>query len=196
MRTKQTMRNKATKANHRKRIAELRLAFVPVVEIAARLRISTTTVNRELRALSKEWREAASADTEEWKNRELQSLEVLEKKALAEWERSRKDYSKETTERVKASGSEGEFETEPKVVKRETGGRLGDPKLLQVILNIKEQRAKLLGLNAPMKVAPTDPTGEKPYKAMGDQEIAARIAELMGKAAKAASRKAAANVPT
>lgn len=186
MRDKTTMRNKATKANHRKRIAELRLAFVPVVEIAARLRISTTTVNRELRALSKEWREAASSSVEEWKDRELQSLEVLEKKALAEWERSRKDYSKETTERFKFPGKGedgGDLTTDPTVTKRETGGRLGDPKLLQVLLNIKDQRAKLLGLHAPVKVAPTDPTGEKPYSAMGDQELNARISELMAKAA-------------
>jgi hypothetical protein len=35
------------------------------------------------------------------------------------------------------------------------------------ILRIMERRAKLLGLDAPTKIAPTDPTGEKTYDPSG-----------------------------
>lgn len=38
----------------------------------------------------------------------------------------------------------------------------GDPQVAAVALKIRESYRKLLGLDAPSKVAPTDPTGEKP----------------------------------
>jgi hypothetical protein len=39
----------------------------------------------------------------------------------------------------------------------------GDPRAVDTALKIGERRAKLLGLDAPTKVAPTDPTGDKSY---------------------------------
>jgi hypothetical protein len=87
----------------------------------------------------------------------------------------------------KGEAAEG-FETEAKVVKRETGGRLGDPRLLDIALKAQDARRKMLGLDQPTKIAPTDPTGEKPWEPtkMADAELDARIAELVAKSAKAA----------
>lgn len=160
-------------------------------QIAATLGISKATVKRELRDLQAEWRANAAESIETHRERELQRLELIEREAFSEWERSKKPYEKEVTERLKmpgkAEGDEG-FETEAKVVKRETGGRLGDPRLLEIAIRAQDARRKILGLDAPTKVAPTDPTGEKPYQPakMPDTELDARIAELVAKAAKAA----------
>jgi hypothetical protein len=183
MRTKQTMRNKATKANHRDRIAELRLKSVPVRKIATQLRISESTVARELAALAREWKTHAAQSIDTHRDRELRRLEIIEDAAWKEYERSRKDYSKEVTERIKAIKDGEILETPPEVVKRETGGRLGDPKYLQIALNAQEARRKMLGIDAPTKIAPTDPTGTKPYEKMDDAELDARVKELLGKAA-------------
>ena len=47
-------------------------------------------------------------------------------------------------------------------------------------LKVAERRAKLLGLDAPAKLAPTDPTGEKEYGELTDAELEARIFALLG----------------
>jgi len=53
-----------------------------------------------------------------------------------------------------------------------------NPMYVDRILKIKDARAKLLGLYRPAKVALTNPDGTKPYAAMSDDELDARIAEL------------------
>ena len=59
----------------------------------------------------------------------------------------------------------------------------GDVTAIQTVLKIMERRARLLGLDQPQKVAPTNPQGDAPYHdgAMSDAELDARIAELEAK---------------
>lgn len=45
-------------------------------------------------------------------------------------------------------------------------------------LRIQERRSRLLGLDAPTKIAPTDPTGEHEYHELTDTERTERIARL------------------
>lgn len=49
-------------------------------------------------------------------------------------------------------------------------------------LRIMDRRAKLLGLDAPTKVAPTDPSGSQPYESLTDDERADRLAALFERA--------------
>lgn len=49
-------------------------------------------------------------------------------------------------------------------------------------LKIMDRRAKLLGLDAPAKVAPTDPSGEQPYDSLTDAERAGRVAAILERA--------------
>lgn len=57
----------------------------------------------------------------------------------------------------------------------------GNAQAVEKVLKIMERRAKLLGLDAPTKVAPTTPDGQQPYAPMSDTELDARIRELAGK---------------
>jgi hypothetical protein len=57
----------------------------------------------------------------------------------------------------------------------------GDTAATDRVLKIMERRAKLLGLDAPSKIAPTSPDGEAPYQGMTEQELDQRIAELQAK---------------
>lgn len=60
----------------------------------------------------------------------------------------------------------------------------GNTTAVDKAIKIHEKRAALLGLNAPTKVAPTDPTGKKPYepeKGMTPAEVNDRIQELLDK---------------
>jgi len=57
-----------------------------------------------------------------------------------------------------------------------------EEKDLRLVLEIDREDAKLLGLYPPTKIAPTDPTGEKEYAALTDDERARRIAALLKEA--------------
>ena len=45
-------------------------------------------------------------------------------------------------------------------------------------INAVKTMAVIFGLNAPTKIAPTDPTGEKEYESLTDEERASRIAAI------------------
>jgi hypothetical protein len=47
------------------------------------------------------------------------------------------------------------------------------------ILHIMERRSKYLDLDAPTKIAPTDPTGKKPF--LSDEERMRRVMQMLGK---------------
>lgn len=70
----------------------------------------------------------------------------------------------------------------------------GDTQANGVLLRILERRSKLLGLDAPDKLAPTTPDGAAPYPsgggplaAMSDDELRAYIAQLTGSGAAGAA---------
>lgn len=48
------------------------------------------------------------------------------------------------------------------------------------VLRIMERRAKLNGLDAPQKIAPTDPSGENPYLSASDTELRRMAAQVLG----------------
>jgi len=165
--------NRELTLQRRAEIAKLALFGRPTQqEIADKIGVDVATVCRHLKAIRGEWKQQAQADINEVIAQELQKLDELEAQALAEWERSKKDYQKKVAE----SGGRG-----GKKAKIETGGQCGDPRYLQVILGIQDRRAKLLGTDKPQKVAPTNPDGTEPYKPMTDAELDARILELSKK---------------
>ena len=59
--------------------------------------------------------------------------------------------------------------------------------IIQYALKLSERRAKLLGLDQPMKIAPTDPTGEYEYGGLRDSEVVQAFMELLASRQEAAS---------
>lgn len=57
----------------------------------------------------------------------------------------------------------------------------GDGAATDRVLKIMDRRAKLLGLDAPSKIAPTTPDGMETYQGMTERELDQRIAELQAK---------------
>ncbi len=49
-----------------------------------------------------------------------------------------------------------------------------------VVLRVMHHRARLFGLYAPAKIAPTDPTGENPYTKMTDDELREAARQVLG----------------
>lgn len=170
-------RSKDQRRVDRATIATLRLKHKTIEQISQEIGLSIATVKRELIIIRKEWQAASLEAIDEIKARELASLDMMEAEVMVEWERSKADYSKKVVEDRPpgAKGGGGRF------AKIETGGQTGDPRYMQVLLGIKDRRAKILGTDAPTKVAPTTPDGSEPYKPMTDAELDARIMELTKK---------------
>ena len=56
----------------------------------------------------------------------------------------------------------------------------GDVQAVDKALKVGERRARLLGLDAPQKVAPTDPSGDNPYQGASVEELRALAVAIAG----------------
>lgn len=153
-------------------VAEMYLKGRTMAAIAEALGgYSINMVNYDLREIRKRWRTSAVRDFDAYREEQLARLDLVEASAWREWERSCRRYRK----RTKGVGANGPIN------KLETGNQTGDPRYMSIVLNTIERRCKLLGLDAPTKVAPTNPAGDEPYKPMTESELDNRIAELLQK---------------
>lgn len=155
------------------RLSEQYLRGVPQWKIAEMFGVSQQQVSRDLRELRRRWLQSSQANMDELIARELAKIDNLEAENWTAWERSFGEHRKDT---VKFVGSPpGDVEdgdrpgtekvaTERKTVTEELAG---DPRFLQGIDRCIERRCKLLGLEAPAKIAPTDPTGKREYQGGG-----------------------------
>ena len=144
----------------------------PQAVIAAALNVSQPTVSNDLKALVNRWQESALMDVDEAKATELARINRLELEYWNTWEQSKRD--KESTLAEKTEGKE----THTKAQQRKEG-QVGNPSFLAGVQWCIDRRCKLLGLDAPTKIAPTDPTGTKEYAELTDDERAERLAAIL-----------------
>ena len=135
----------------RDQVSALVLKGMTTRQIAEKVGISQRTVVRDIQHLQAQWREKALEAIDQVKARELASLDIMEAEAWDAYNRSKQDYTKKVVE-DKPTGK-------GRSARIETGSQHGDPRLFNVILSIKERRAKLLGMDAPTKIAGTNPEG-------------------------------------
>lgn len=147
-------------------------------EIAADLVLSLATVKRDLAKVRQGWLDSALRDFDALKAEQLAKIDAVEAEAWTMWARS-------CERRVRTSTQEIEASRYPGCNKRtddEQGA--GEPRYLQIALQCVERRSKLLGLDAPQKIAQTDSKGQdsdapKRYLDMSDEELDARNRELL-----------------
>lgn len=152
----QVMRDQAS-------IAEMYLKGFKMFEIADTRGLSMNQVKYDLREVRKRWRQSSVRDFDAHREEQLARLDLMEASLWREWERS-------------CGNPEAK-----KSKKSDLPPQTGDPRYMTVMLNIIERRSKLLGLDAPTKLAPTNPDGDEPYKQIAPDEIDARIHELLAK---------------
>jgi len=151
-------RTPAQKDADRQQVAKLSLEGLSTYAIAAQMNVSQRTVWRDLEIIRKEWRDRSVEMIDEVKAKELAKLDKVEAEAWAAYWRSTTDREKRVAE-MRPGPSGGKF------TKIETEGQAGDPRFLKIILDCQERRAKILGTDAPTKVAATNPDGteERPF---------------------------------
>jgi hypothetical protein len=137
-------------------------------ELARRLGVDRSTVSRDLKALNARWKEAAVRDLDAAKGQELEHIDQLLREYWDAWEKSKKGQETTTTEQT--TGGDGE-RVRAAIRKEE---QHGDPRYLAGVQWCIEQRARILGLNAPQKIAPTTPDGQEPYQPTVEDVVRAR----------------------
>lgn len=133
----------------RKKVGELYLLGWKQNEIAIELNIRQSTVSLDLKQIRKAWRESAIRDFDELRALELARIDKVFREAWAGYVRSQQPHQSATTD--------GQAGTQK--AKRTVRNQYGDPRFLSVILDCSQARREILGLDAPIKVAPTTPEG-------------------------------------
>jgi hypothetical protein len=153
-------RSPAQRAKDLEQIAALRLKAWTYQQIADEVRVSLVTVKREMKAIETAWRESASEDIAAVKARELTKLDDLEREARMQWERSCRKGRKTVTEEEPSATGKAKRRAMTVTRRRvEEQEQTGDPRYLAIVLDIQQRRARLLGLDMPTKIAPTNPDG-------------------------------------
>lgn len=175
-------RTKTQREADLERIAIMRLEGVPVRTIAAELRLSPATICRDIGTVIDRWKAQSVAAIDEYIAVELAKVEHLEATYWAAWNRSCRDRQRNKAGRKDAP--DGTTDTVEKINER----RDGNPAFLAGVERCIERRCKLLGLDAPTKLAPTMPDGKPLYRPqpMTPDEVVSTYAEAIQRAVAAA----------
>ena len=135
--------------------------------------LSRQQISYDIRLIIGRWVRASVSKIDEQKAIELAKINDLELTYRDAWERSKENAEIEVTEQIGTRSKEKPKDGEPqegiivpgriKKYKR-TEGQSGNPAFLAGIQWCINKRCELMGLNAPIKHALTDPTGNKEYK--------------------------------
>lgn len=162
--------NQATNRLDRKqrleRVAEFRLRQFPVRAIAIELKVSHTTIVKDLKIIEQQWLEASADVIGRAKGREVARLELTIREAWEAWERSkqphvkivdRKDRPEVGPNSSTKTAPDLASESEPLEVSQElvlisststTTHTAGDPRFLDLVITASSQIAQILGLNS------------------------------------------------
>jgi len=127
--------------------------------------LSIDQIKADMREVRARWKEAQQGSVSELVERETALSYRLQREASLAYERSRgertttrQDQHESTAEPEKGKSKGGTRKTKRIHVEKE--GRDGDPRFLDIVLRCNEARRKLLGIDAPTKIAPTLPDGQ------------------------------------
>lgn len=97
------------------------------------------------------------------------------------------EFLEESSEELKAMGEKIKIMELARLEHLQVGlwprASRGDPRSIDTMLRIMERRAKLLGLDAPLKVAPTTPDGRGLHDVPDDAELEEIVARFNARAA-------------
>jgi len=156
---------------------------VPQGEIAKQLKISQGQVSQDLKKLIIRWEQTNLHQIDRYKAEQLDRINMIEEEMWDAWE-----LSKTTAKRIHSKTKSGRFIKDPLtrtvepddgeywragVTEEETRG--GDMQYMNGIMWCCQERAKIIGLYAPKKVANTDPTGDREAGVSAREELMGMI---------------------
>lgn len=167
--SKLAKRTKAEKEEHMNIIARMYVKGRTQMEMARELGLSQGQISNDLRNLLKSWEESRMHNIDLHKNAALLRINMIEEELWEAWEKSKtakkvvntKSKSGEMADALDASGrpiktSEEKYWRAGSSEELPTGG---DMQYMNGIMWCLQERAKIMSLYAPKKIANTDPTG-------------------------------------
>lgn len=139
--------------------ADLFLRGYPYREIAKRLnddlakrkmeyRLTESMVYYDIQQLLISWKRDQLESIDQYVTAELQKLDKMETEAWNAWELSKQKKTKNKTKKAGNGLMDRQIMTE-----EATETTSGNPRYLDLLLNIQHRRAKMLGFDAPIKIA-------------------------------------------
>lgn len=169
-------KSKAQREKQLADIARLYLRGTTQAEVGEQLGISQKQVSYDLKILRERWQESALIDFNEAKARELAKIDTLEVEYWQAWNDSKAEFRKTSITR------EGADAKTIKSARSDTEERNGDPRYLAGVQWCIEKRCAIIGINAPTKIAPTDPSGNKEYAGLTDDERISKLTAIFNAA--------------
>lgn len=126
-------------------------------EVMARLDLesySLRTVHKDVNTLLEEWRETRIENFDLAVQLELERIDDMIREAWKAWDKSKTDYEKKRAKQqgIPGNGEEGEGVVTVKMEQqKEEIICYGDPRYLELVHKLSQERRKLLGLYAPEK---------------------------------------------
>lgn len=165
---------------------QLRAAFKKESEIAAELGVSISTVSRLLTSTAALVSAQMKANIDQIRAQQVERHEFIAIEAIGAWEKSKQAKGTVTRKSGRAKASkDGDEAVSAEETTTRAENQTGDPRYLTVAMAALDAQRKLQGLDAPMKVANTDPEGnDKPNAPPPDTadtvaRTAVRIAALL-----------------
>jgi predicted transcriptional regulator len=165
-------RRESQKSRDSVKISELYREGIYQAVIANQLGLSQATVSREIKLLRDKWEQEGIDNINQAKVRELEKLDTLELVYWNAWMRSQKDSV--VTTKGKQSTGDVDFNRIEK-------NRDGNKAFLDGVMDCIKQRCAILGVEAPTKIAPTNPTGDQPYDNDKANQSLSALADAIGK---------------
>jgi len=160
----------------RQEVANFYLKGDTQMDIAEKVGVDQATISRDLKAIQAIWADKAVEAIDQKKAEELAKIDKLERTYWEGWERSIEAFKAKIVKGKKSKAGQGAEDIEQTLKEEE---RVGDPRFLAGVQWCIDKRLKLFGLEAPQKIAPTDPTGEKSYQIMDDNELEKRLVAIV-----------------
>lgn len=151
-------------------IAKMYLQGYSQWAIAKELGLSQNVIWRDLQEIRKCWKEKYTSTYEQLREEQLAKTALVEYEAWEAWHKS-KTIKKKTVRKLQVL--QPQEEVVPGVVTQPELGQteeiiteeepVGDPRFLEMVNRCIERRCRILGIEAPLKISPTDPTGRYPH---------------------------------
>ena len=138
-------------------IAAMYLSGKSQFAIASEMGCTQQNISLRLKTIRRRWREATIRDFDELRSEQVAKIDRVELEYWDAWERSKKPRTRKG--RKERSGDTNSDESSVVIEERD-----GNPAWLSGVERCIDRRCKLLGLDAPQKIAPTTPDGTQPYR--------------------------------
>lgn len=167
---------KRSKAQRELDILQVRkyyLMQMSLPDIANQTGLTLQQVRTDVNSIIGEWRKETATTIDEYKQRELARLDLVEAEMWECWYASKKKPKRIINRSSGKKFRPNDFNPNrpdyrrEEVIEEESHGNI---EYMNVIMQCHAQRAKILGILAPKKIAQTDPTGEKEASRLSARE--------------------------